>query len=476
MLIGRVGGSAVPVAASVLAVALAACGGGAAPRVGSERAHCYPNDTCDEGLTCLSTFCVRVTTDGGGPAPTPDGSAAAEASRPDLTAVPDGGPADTQPTEPSFTPAPHPALPQVGSMGGPVLAHPRVQPIIYADDDNAADIQAFLAELERTPYWSSTTSEYGVGALSVLPAIRLPSEAPASTTDVALRFQLAANTSGVAPAWGAADSSTIYLFVIPDGATVDNDTTTCCSDFGGYHDEASSGATSIPYAVTCSCPGFLGNTVTALDERTVTISHELVEAATDPFPDSNPAFQVEDRADIVWSAVTGGEVADMCEFNDDAVFVPPGSTYMVQRTWSNNAARAANNPCVPYATTAPYFNAFPVLDEVPVGTDNETTRGVSVPLGGTRTIDVQLFSAGPLKGPFTVSAVDYDAWVLGAAPALELSLDKTEGQNGDVLHLSITPQRQDETLKAEVFILVSHFGGVRDADYQTNLAMGVVTN
>src|SRR6185295_1195059 len=44
-----------------------ACGGSAPPAVGTERAHCYPNDSCNTGLTCLSGFCVLVEADGAAP-------------------------------------------------------------------------------------------------------------------------------------------------------------------------------------------------------------------------------------------------------------------------------------------------------------------------------------------------------------------------------------------------------------------------
>ena len=156
------------------------------------------------------------------------------------------------------------------------------------------------------------------------------------------------------------------------------------------------------------------------------MSHELVEAATDPFPLSNPAFGIEDHADIVWAVINGGgEVGDMCAFNDDAYFVPAGSTYMVQRSWSNAAAKKMQNPCVPYANTAPYFNSFPALDMISYTSDKFMTRGLQIPLGQSRTIDVNLYSNAPTKGPWTVTAFDYDSWFFGIEPNLKLSLDKT---------------------------------------------------
>jgi hypothetical protein len=465
--------------------ALLACGGGAGPRAGSERAPCFPNDTCDEGLTCLSSFCVHVVVDGGGAAGTKgDASSASDGARPgpdgaaEAGATVTAGAGGVSGTGGTFVPAAYAPLPQVATMGGTVLTAPKVQPIVFAGDDASGDIVTFLSDLTRTGYWKATTSEYGVGALTVLPAIMIPSSAPLETTDALLRAQLTANTSGFAPAWGAADPSVIYLFVIPEGSTVDNDQSTCCDDFGGYHYETPAGNVTIPYAVGCACPGFFGITVGSLDERTTAISHELVEAATDPFPKTNPAYQGEDPADAIWGYITGGEVADMCAFDDDATFVPTGSKYMVQRSWSNTAARRPDNPCVPKATASAYFNSFPVTEPITLGSgaDTFTTHGVSVPLGLSKTIDVQLYSTAATPGPWTVSALDYDAWVLGAQANLKLALDKSEGQNGDVLHLTISSMTADSNLDGAAFILISHYGGVRDPNYQTNLTMTFVTN
>ncbi len=463
---------------------LLACGGSSGRRVGSEGAGCYPNETCDTGLLCLSTFCVRVPGNDGGDAR--DDATSADAK----SAPHDGGPDSSGASGGNaaaggsgaagngagglFVPAAHPALPQVISLGGPVLATPKVQPLVSATDLHAADIEAFLTELTQTSYWAQTTLEYGVGRLTVLPPITIPTQ-PTETTDASLRALLAANTSGAVPAWGPADPSTIYLFVVPEGSTVDTQPGTCCDDFGGYHGEAMSGATTIPYAVGCSCPGFLGITVTSVDERTTAISHELIEAATDPFVKSDPAFQIEDRSDAIWGSLTGGEVGDMCAFNDDATIVPAGAQYMVQRTWSNAAARRPLNPCVPAAAT-PYFNSFPALDSIAWTSPTFITRGLQIPIGQSQTIPVQLYSSAATKGPWTVSAVDYDQWVRGRPATLGLSLDAGDGQNGDVLHLTITPKAADTDLEGEAFILISHYGGVRDPDYQTNLTMAIVTN
>lgn len=114
-------------------------------------------------------------------------------------------------------------------------------------------------------------------------------------------------------------------------------------------------------------------------------------------------------------------------------------TFAVQRTWSNAAARAGHDPCVP-ALTTPYLGAAPQLDElVTIDLGNQggvSTRGVQVPLGMSKTVEVALFSDAPADD-WTVKATDA-ATVMGGDAELSFAWDKTTGHNGDKLHLTIT--------------------------------------
>lgn len=389
----------------------------------------------------------------------------------------DAAQTDAPTADGSFAPASHPPLPRVVTLNGPVLTAPKVQPIVYESDTGLSSIAAFLQELTTTMYWHDATSEYGVGALAVLPAIMITQPAPATITDATLQSTLAMNTSGASPAWGAADPSIIYLFVMPQG-TIVSDQGNGCTDFDGYHSEALVGSVSVPYAISCACPGFDGPGITDIQERTVDIAHELVEAATDPFPNSRPAYSQEDDADIVWTLVTGGEVADMCELDLDAYYVPPGSTYMIQRSWSNAAAKANTNPCVPN-TKAPFFDSFPALTSLPwtePGGPSVTTQAVNIPVGQKKTIDVTLFSDAPTNGSWTISAVDGTSATTGGQPALTLSFDKKSGKNGDTVHLTIQVDKADPNWGAEQFILFSDFGTQGSPSFQENVMLGLVTN
>jgi hypothetical protein len=377
-----------------------------------------------------------------------------------------------------FVMATHPAQPQVVSRGGTVLQAPKVQLIAYTEDANLGDVEAMLTELSKTSTWAEQTSEYGAGPLTILPTIQIPGTPPATlddSTDMSPFEQtLIANTTGGDPLWGAADPTTIYLFVLPYGTNI-HANGNCCTDYYGYHYEAPvSSTTSISYAIACTCnstPGTVFSRLTQLENVTTTVDHELVEAATDPFPYSSPAWSLEDVNDIVWTFATGGELADMCEFNADSNYTPPGSTYMVQRSWSDAAAKAGTNPCVPVPTPTPFFSAIPVLPTRVSLAGGIVSKGVQIPVGGTGTVDVQLFSTAPTSGPWRVSAYDLN-YYLGSTPNTTVKLDKTSGSNGDVLHLTIHVLSQDTRLglAGEGFVLLSDQGG------QENMSMGAVGN
>ena len=372
---------------------------------------------------------------------------------------------------PGFTPAPHPPLPQVQNLGGTVLTSPSVQPIAYADDPDLPDLQAFLPELVTTSYWHETTFEYGVGTLQVRSILVRPAPAPPTLTDDQMQADLAQNLTGASPAWGPLIPGTIYLFLVPVQTAVSSPTGTGCKDYDGYHTESHLAAgVEVPYAMSCACNGYGAPGLTDLQERTLAISHELVESATDPFPNTGPAYLQEDVADIVWTYATGGEVADLCELDHDAAFVPPGGTYTVQRSWSNRAAGAGTNPCVPLGTSGPYFNTVPVLPDVlaiPGGGSTLHPPGVRIPVGGSRTLDLDLYSDAPTAGPWTVKAYDGSSFRAGPTE-LALVLDRASGQNGDTLHLTVTVLKADPSIAAEPFFLVS------DLDGQSNVWMAFV--
>jgi hypothetical protein len=345
---------------------------------------------------------------------------------------------------PAFVEAPFGNAPQVISGGGPVLAAGKVQPIFFAGDgDVQPQVEQFLNQLGASSYWSATTAEYGVGPITNLPTI--VSSDPVPATDQALQTWLAAQLDGTHAGWPAVpDPNTVYTVFIPAGVSFEG----ACTSYGAYHDEDSAQGVAFPYALIPRCMG----SSSVLDTLTVSLSHELVEAATDPLPFSAPAFVRLDPEHFVWGRTPGGELGDMCEYLQN-VEQPLVGSFVVQRTWSNASAAAGHDPCVPVMAT-PYASAVPVLDEDLMVTSHGQpimTKGITVPLNMSKTIAVQLFSDAP-TAEWSVAAYDAAA-LLGGQGTLAFQWGKTTGKNGDKLQVIVTRTRTAGNRGSEMVIV-----------------------
>ena len=90
-------------------------------------------------------------------------------------------------------------------------------------------------------------------------------------------------------------------------------------------------------------------------------------------------------------------------------------------------------------------------------------------MGSSKTIELDLYSDAPTSGPWKVTVLDLTSAFFGGNPALSLSLDKTEGQNGDKLHLTIKALAKS-SLGASPFWVQNDLGGV------TTVWIGLVGN
>ena len=351
---------------------------------------------------------------------------------------------------PPFQEASFGSAPQMVKVpGGDVLTAPKVVPIFFANDAAMqASVEDFLAQTAASSYWGATTSEYGVGPLTILPTIVTTDTPP--TTDTALATWLAGHFNGQNGWPTAPDPQTIYSVFLPAGVVLHTSFGDSCQAFGAYHDEAMGTGTSVVYALMPRCTGFGQD----LDELTVSTSHELIEAVTDPRVESTPAFGDLDPDHYIWAYTPGAEVGDMCEYVATASQRLVGN-YLVQRTWSNASAAAGHDPCVP-ALTTPFQGAAPMLtDPEPIDSYyNGTiqTKGVQVPVGMSKTIDVKLFSDAP-TADFSVHADDV-AQFNGSPAELTFTWDKTTGHNGDTLHLTITRAKAGQGQGSEFVIVV----------------------
>lgn len=362
-------------------------------------------------------------------------------------------------------PAPHEGPPVVTEVsGGSVAAAPRVHPVFFAGDDPAmvASLVGFYAKLGASGYWASAVGEYGVGPVTAAPTIQLSEAAPSSISFTEIDAWLAGKLDADDPAFAGWDGSSVFAIHFPAGVQVDIGGAKSCSAFGGYHEnvllDGAHGAKGVPYLVIPRCQSG-GNS--ALDTTTAAATHELVEAATDPLPLLTPAYDALDDAHAFWAEPMGGaEIGDMCGVTASSYFHDPALGAFVPRVWSNVAAAAGHDPCVPAAASAAYFNSVPVLDETvayhPSTGGTISAKGVHIPMGTTKIVEVDLFSEAAI-GPWSVKALDVRT--LDGLPAkLSFSLDATSGQNGQKLHLSITNQGVSSS-DDDTFLLLSERAG-----------------
>ena len=177
-------------------------------------------------------------------------------------------------------------LPTVVSSGGPVLDSPRVQPIYFPGFAFQTDVDGFLAKMARSSYWPTVVKEYGVGDLTVMPSLVTSVSAGAALTDTDIPGLLAQVFTSSGGALGTPSRDTIYLLLFPSSTTITAQGQVMCgaSAPSGYHTEFSLGGVTVPGIVVPSCPNYAGDTtLTGVQALTPTISHEIVESATDPF-------------------------------------------------------------------------------------------------------------------------------------------------------------------------------------------------
>ncbi len=359
-----------------------------------------------------------------------------------ISAYPQGAP--YTPVAVSF-PAPFGGAAQVATSGGQVLATPKVMPITYDADAMRGQIEQFIASVGATPWWTAVTSEYGIGALAPQKPVHVSVAPPAAITDDAIKAYLTSVLDGKHADFGAPDPSTIYTIFYPQTTTVtatfgSTKTSTSCVEFGGYHNELTlPTGMKIVYAVVPRCANLNG--LVGIDMVTGAGSHELLEAATDPHPFTSLAYSGTNDIGLGLELVLGGgEVGDMCSSNQGSYYKPDGYAFTVQRGWSNAAAAAGHDPCVP-AQAGPYFNgAAQLTDAITVAGDatNPASQvaGIKVPVGTSKTFDVVLYSDAPTDGDIAVAVVDGNS-VTGGTPQLTFSLEKASGKNGDRIHVTV---------------------------------------
>ncbi|MDB4996089.1 MAG: hemagglutinin protein, partial [Myxococcaceae bacterium] len=225
---------------------------------------------------------------------------------------------------------------------------------------------------------------------------------------------------------------TIYTVYPPAGTAVTSFVGTGCQDFQAYHYATTTpGGVAVIYAVTPRCA--FTNKMLPLDYTTWGQSHEIVEAATDPFYDQ-PAYRQDDP--------TKGQVGENADLCTGFPLVVEGHT--VTANWSLKAAKADERPCVP-APPGPMFGLAPA------------SPSVTMAAGASKDVDVTAYSNAPMPA-FAVLAY---AETLDVTPKLSAK----NGSNGDVMVVHLTTPANASSGDVRVVLYAA------SADYHTSSSL-----
>jgi hypothetical protein len=401
-------------------------------------------------------------------------------------------------TPSSTYPAFKPDIGQIVDNGGYVMQKPVIVPITWNSDPSQAMFDSFVDGLGASAYWQTIMKDYAVGSAScgATNHVHITTPAPATLTETMdassdLVKMVAANAGMT---WPAATKDTIYAFFLPPGTSLlvstgfggGGPSDACKQGVGGYHSAVAAttaGADDIAYAVVPSCT-FPGR-VSAAQQTTMSMSHEIAEASTDPFSADQNVMNVGwygfDQPHFGWEYFNEfqAENGDICEFYVESFFQGDSAfPYSLQRIWSNSSAAAGHHPCVP-APPGAYFNVTPLdLPNVNVTlpallsssgvAQTVPTKGVRVLDGQSASFTVGFYSDGPTSGPWTIAATVGNP-ILGASgdllaqynsSSLTATLDKTTGQNGEKAQVTVSVKSTGSAFKGELLTITSTLGGV----------------
>jgi hypothetical protein len=351
----------------------------------------------------------------------------------------------------------HDPFPQVPKNAGDSLHNLQLFTITFDGYVHRDSVERFGDWIVGSSWLDAVGSDFNVHSGTHVAKVHLAETAPRAITDDQIQQFLTSklNDGTLLPPGasipGTADVVTEPLYVIyyPANVTISlpsgpGQTYQSCREFGGYHEyfhytpAAGAGglAANVAYAVLPTC-GSQGG-MSELDGVTVSSSHEIIEAATDPYPwngqgADTSGYALQDYSSP-WTFIPG-EVGDLCVAHN----IQDPSGFLVQQSWSNTAAAAVpgRSPCVPDDGT-PFFSVSTDLLETQVARAGQTV-----------TYAVHAWSDRPTAGKWYVGLQMYQG---SFQPAYELTTedgqtvtDQTNPRaayvqmgNGDVATLTVT--------------------------------------
>ncbi|MEO6951524.1 MAG: hypothetical protein ABI321_06915 [Polyangia bacterium] len=260
----------------------------------------------------------------------------------------------------AFVETPHTALPLIAPHDHAVLATPQLVTITFPGYALTSKVQGFGDFIGGSSWLKTVGSEYGIGAATQVAKVEWPDAAVDGTTDQQLRKLIGQGiTAGTLPSPPADSSQLVYTVYWPSNVILDargQGAGVLCEQAAfhssgelftsGYHDSfAAPNGTRVDYAVVGDCSG-------DIDDITKTASRELIGTFTNPFEVNNSGWLLDVMSTDPWFLdVNSGEVGYMCQ-NEKPV---TESGWTLHRSWSNAAASAATQPCLPSPEGSAYY-------------------------------------------------------------------------------------------------------------------------
>ena len=242
-------------------------------------------------------------------------------------------------------------------FGGPVIANAQIYSVYWGGNvsqTTTAAMPDFYASLLNSDYMdflkvyntsnvavqggghSASNQSFGRG--SFLSSVQIaPAKLSGTIDDTEIQAELEKQiAAGVIPNQTA---NTLYMIHFPKGLKITmhdgNTVATSCQQFCAYHNGFQPHAGSaiyygvIPDLDSFSCMLGCGSGG-SLGRITISASHEVMEAVSDPFPTagSNPSFPV------AWNTTDGQEIGDLCQSNTGSL-KGHAATYTIQQEWNN---------------------------------------------------------------------------------------------------------------------------------------------
>jgi hypothetical protein len=418
----------VPLFMALASAFLAACGGSSGnPPPGSDGGGQTGDSGLDAGVLADSGTDGGMGSDAGPPA---DGGGTADS----------GAPGDS-----GFVLIPRTDWPVFQNpSGNPILADVQLVTITFEGYPFQTNVEALGDFIVTSPWFQEIGRDYGIDAGTHIGKYRFSdydAGATATLSDANVESFIQGKISSAA--LPTPNAETLFMVYFPASITISNGAFgSSCTNFDGYHKADTAVTPSFAYAVINDCsPG----TSDELPEIEMTASHELAEAATDPFPNplGKPAYQIRDLTSPWLASQIIAEIGDVCEGQRIQVDGPDAG-YTLQQIWSTSAAAANQAPCIPADPARPYFG-------ITVSPASVQTSAA----GSTVTFNVTGWSSGPFPaweiqqfaepGPLTsfTPTVSFGALTLdnGVSSPLGVTIPSsaTAGSSGVVMFYSSPP-------------------------------------